>query len=59
MFSQINTEINAQVYMLCQNIVKNFNSTETNSLYKMWVNSLPKEITDISENDENNEEDKN
>jgi hypothetical protein len=46
MFSQINTEINAQVLRLCQNVVKNYSPVEVSVLYKMWIDTLPREVTE-------------
>ena len=44
-FSQINSEINVQVLKLCKSICKRYKLPEK-EIYKLWVDSLPKEITD-------------
>lgn len=46
MYSQINIEINSQVYKLCESIGKHFNVKEIKKIYKLWVDSLPKEVTE-------------
>ncbi len=61
LYSQINSEINMNVLKFCRLISKNFNITEPKELYKLWVDALPKEVTEdivIKEkiNMENNEE---
>lgn len=54
-FSQMNSEINSQVLRLCESIAKHFGGhCETNALYKLWIDSLPKEVTeeDVKDDDE-------
>ena len=55
-FSQMNSEINSQVLRLCESISKHFGGghCETNALYKLWIDSLPKEVTeeDVKDDDE-------
>ena len=46
MFSQINTEINASVLRLCKSVAKHFNVAEPKAFYKLWIDSLPKEVTE-------------
>lgn len=46
MSSQINVEINTRVLQLCEQLNLTFNNIETKELYKLWINSLPKEITE-------------
>jgi hypothetical protein len=54
-FSQMNSEINSQVLRLCESISKHFGGhCETNAFYKLWIDSLPKEVTeeDVKDDDE-------
>lgn len=45
-FAQMNSEINSQVLKLCESISKNFSgANEAKTLYKLWIDSLPKEVT--------------
>ncbi len=46
LYSQINSEINMNVLKFCRLISKNFNITEPKELYKLWVDALPKEVTE-------------
>lgn len=52
MFSQMNVEINSSVLKLCKSVAKNFNVEDPKVLYKLWVDSLPKEITETVGEDE-------
>lgn len=60
LYSQINSEINMNVLKFCRLISKNFNIPEPKELYKLWIDALPKEVTEDvvikeEENLENNE----
>ncbi|AAK82297.1 437L [Invertebrate iridescent virus Kaz2018] len=47
LYSQINSEININVLKLCRLISKNFNNgPEPKELYKLWIDALPKEVTE-------------
>lgn len=49
LYSQINSEINMNVLKFCRLISKNFNITDSKELYKLWVDTLPKEVTEDTE----------
>lgn len=50
LYSQINSEINMNVLKLCRLISKNFNTgPEPKELYKLWIDALPKEVTEAIE----------